>query len=167
MLGSTPIRSANVRWLSLCRVRYVERSLMQRIMHNAHSDGKGENAQGAFVLRGGLPHNPAMNLARIRKAKGLTQYDLADLIGMNQAQVVRAEKMDPSAKLATYQKCADALGVTLADLFSDSPEPVEAMLLEAFRRIPESDRSRVVAMLEIAAGPKQQGSQESGQADQG
>lgn len=93
-----------------------------------------------------------MNLARIRKAKGLTQYDLADMIGMTQPQIVRAEKMYPSAKLLTYQKCADALGVTLADIFSDSPSPVEAQLLAAFRRMSEEERARLVAILDLAAG---------------
>lgn len=60
-----------------------------------------------------------MNLTGIRRERGLTQRALGELIGIDAATINRAEKMDQTAKLATYIRCADALGVTLADLFAD------------------------------------------------
>jgi transcriptional regulator with XRE-family HTH domain len=90
-----------------------------------------------------------MNLARIRKAKGLNQRDLAEMVGVDQATIQRAETMHSSAKLETYQRCADALGVTLEDLFAGSRDEKEAVLVSTFRRIPEEMRVAVLAMLDV------------------
>lgn len=77
-----------------------------------------------------------MNLARIRKARGLSQGDLAEMIGMDTTSVSRAENMKKSAKLETYQRCAEALGITLADIFCDTIEPIERELIAAYRAPP-------------------------------
>lgn len=82
-----------------------------------------------------------MNLARIRKARGLSQTDLAEMIGMDTASVSRAENMHKSAKLETYQLCAEALGITLADIFCDTIAPIERELVAAYRAAPESHRA--------------------------
>jgi transcriptional regulator with XRE-family HTH domain len=82
-----------------------------------------------------------MNLPRIRKSRGLSQGDLAEMIGMDTASISRAENMQKSAKLETYQLCAQALGITLADIFCDSMEPVERELVAAYRAAPESHRA--------------------------
>jgi transcriptional regulator with XRE-family HTH domain len=82
-----------------------------------------------------------MNLARIRKARGLSQTDLAEMIGMDTASISRAENMHHSAKLETYQLCAQALKISLADIFCDSIAPTERELLEAYRASPESHRA--------------------------
>ena len=91
-----------------------------------------------------------MNLKRIRLAKGLTQEQLAEKIGVDTSTVNRAEKMASTARLETYRFCAEALGVTLADIFADELTPVERALLESFRRIPEDRRHHLIAMFEIA-----------------
>lgn len=93
-----------------------------------------------------------MNLARLRKAKGLTQADLAEMIGVDQSTIQRAEKEHPSAKLQTYKLCADRLGVTLADLFSESRSVVEDQLIKGFRDMPESSRDKVLAILDLVGG---------------
>src|SRR5574343_1788270 len=68
-------------------------------------------------LRCGNMH--LMNLRRIREARGLKQEHLAEMIGVNTSTISRAESMHPSAKLETYQKCAEALNLKLSDLFTD------------------------------------------------
>lgn len=96
-----------------------------------------------------------MNLTRLRKARGLTLDALGDMIGMDAATVQRAEKMHPSAKLATYRLCADALGVSLADLFADDLSPVERELLAAFRAVPEDRRGVFQELVALAKGRDQ------------
>ena len=93
-----------------------------------------------------------MNLARIRQAKGLSQRDLADMIGMDAATVQRAEKMHPSAKLATYHKCADALGVPLEALFGETLSEDEAAALLLYRRTPPDRRHLLVDLFRMAQG---------------
>lgn len=84
-------------------------------------------------------HHAGMNLATYRKAKKLSQQALAEMVGVDQSTIQRAEKMHASARLETYVKCAEALGVTLSDLFSDERSAEEALLVIAFR---SSDASR-------------------------
>lgn len=101
-----------------------------------------------------------MNLARIRELRGLTQRDLAEMIGMNAATVQRAEVGASSAKLETYKKCAAALNVTLSDIFCDDMEPIERELIAVFRQIPESNHGHLLGLLKLAqsndgrVGPK-------------
>ena len=93
-----------------------------------------------------------MNLARIRKLKKLSQVALGEMIGVDGSTIQRAETMHHSAKLETYQKCADALGVTLADLFAEDFSPVERALVEAFRRVPDQQKHVVADMVRLASG---------------
>lgn len=91
-----------------------------------------------------------MNLARIRKAHGLSQADLADMIGRDTATISRAENMHKSAMLETYQLCAKALKVTLADIFCDDLQPIERELVSAFRSFPADQRGVFAGMIEMA-----------------
>lgn len=59
----------------------------------------------------------SVTLKRVREAKGLSQKELANLIGMAQAQYSRIEsgKTDPS--FSVVMKIAKALGLTLSEIF--------------------------------------------------
>jgi transcriptional regulator with XRE-family HTH domain len=107
------------------------------------------DAHGAFAPFFDWAHYVGMNLARIRSAKGLSQRDLAEMLGVNQSTIQRAEKMHPSAKLETYQKCAEALGCELSDIFADDRAPAEIALVTAFRNVPEANRAKVFAILDL------------------
>jgi len=96
-----------------------------------------------------------MNLARIRKAQGLSLVDLGEMIGKDASTVHRAEKMDKTAKLETYQMCAEALGVSLQAIFCDDLAPVERELVAAFRAVPEAQRSVFVGLIAMAKGRAQ------------
>jgi transcriptional regulator with XRE-family HTH domain len=102
-----------------------------------------------------------MNLARIRKARGLSQADLADMIGRDTATISRAENMHHSAMLETYQLCANALKITLADIFCEDLAPVERELVAAFRAFPSDQRGVFAGLIEMAKAR----AQASGQAD--
>lgn len=91
-----------------------------------------------------------MNLARIRQARGLTQTDLAEMVGLNQATIQRAESMHKSAKLATYRMCAKALGVSLSDLFSEDRAAAHDLLLAAFDALPAARQQAWLAMADLA-----------------
>lgn len=91
-----------------------------------------------------------MNLAKIRKARKLSQRDLAAMIDVDAATVNRAEAMADSAMLKTYTKCAEALGVTLVDIFGDERTATELALLRAFRKIPADQHQRILGLLELA-----------------
>jgi len=59
------------------------------------------------------------NIKRIREAKGLSQKEVISAIDMGAAQYSRIEngKTDPS--VSTLMKIAKALGVSMAELFTD------------------------------------------------
>ncbi len=122
-------------------------------MHKVHNSVNQNYAHGAFARIMRAAHYCGMNLATYRKAKGLSQEQLAELIGVNQSTIQRAETMHASAKLETYAKAAEALGVTLADLFSDDRSSEEALLVIAFR---SSDQSRKQILSALAAEAESQ-----------
>lgn len=82
-----------------------------------------------------------MRAAAIRKAKGLSQAELADLVGVEQPTISRFERGADNVTLRLARQVADALGVSVADLFSDERSAAEQMLLEAFRSLP-ADRQK-------------------------
>lgn len=96
-------------------------------------------------------HCAHMNLGHYRELAKLTQGELGDLIGADQATISRAENMHGSAKLSTYRACAKVLGVTLADIFSDvQRSDLEMMLLRTFRSLPENRQQRWLQLLDLA-----------------
>lgn len=76
-----------------------------------------------------------MNIVRIRKARRLSQAELADMIKTTQAHVSRAENGNDGVTLGVYRSIAAALGVRLSDLFTDDREVVEQILIDAYRRL--------------------------------
>lgn len=92
-------------------------------------------AQCDFATNHPSIDNAPMNIATLRRLRGLTQTDLAEMVRLTQPTISRAEKGDDGTTLGTYRQIADALGVSLADLFTDDRTKVEAELLSAFRRL--------------------------------
>lgn len=123
------------------------------MMHKEHQERNRQDAYGAFAKTMHQMHDLGMNLRRIREAKKLSQRDLADLVGVDQATIQRAEKMASSAKLTTYKACADALGVPLVAIFTESLE--EAALLSAFQRSDGEGRRLILALANEAKAQPQ------------
>jgi transcriptional regulator with XRE-family HTH domain len=111
---------------------------------------KPNDAHRSIAPRATILDNPGMQLAKIRKARGLSIRDLADMIGMDPATVQRAETMHSSAKLTTYVRCAEVLGVTLADIFAADRSALELKLVQAFRALPADQHERVLGLLQLA-----------------
>ena len=57
------------------------------------------------------------NIANIRKQKGLTQIQLAEMVGVNRFHISNIERGKSSPSLKLLIKIADALDVSLDDLF--------------------------------------------------
>lgn len=71
------------------------------------------------------------------------------MINVSQPTIQRAEAEDPSAKLGTYKKCAEALGTTLGAIFNDR-SATEENLIAVFRRLPSDKHDRLMSILEVA-----------------
>jgi len=78
---------------------------------------------------------PTMNIANIRRLRGLTQTDLAEMASMTQPTVSRAEKSDDGSTLGIYKAIAAALNVSLSELFAENRVRAENELLAAFRQL--------------------------------
>ena len=126
---------------------------MPKSLHIVQRTSSDFVAHGAFAILPNLRQSHDMQLTAIRTLRGLTMRQLGDMIGMDASTVQRAEAMSSTSKLRTYQLCADALGVTLADIFSEDRTALELALLDVFRRIPADRHDEVVRLLSLAATP--------------
>lgn len=80
-------------------------------------------------------HNTEMNIATIRRLRGLNQEQLAEMAGISQAQISRAEKGDDGVTLGKLKAIAAALRVPLEDLFVERTR-MEAEIVQIYRRLP-------------------------------
>lgn len=83
-----------------------------------------------------LLYNDGMRLAAIRKARGLSQSELADLADIEQPTVSKIERGFEGVTLRTLNQIAKALDISLADLLIDERSAAEETLLQAFRELP-------------------------------
>lgn len=109
---------------------------------------QAENAHSAFAMSRDIMHYATMNNLRLyRELRGLTQSQLADIIGVNQSTVARAEAEHPTVKLSTYKSCARALNVTLADIFAQDRGQFVASLIPILERIPSEMHHEIEQIL--------------------
>ena len=73
------------------------------------------------------------NIRRFRKKEGMTQEQLAEKAGIDQKQISKIESGRVQAKLSTYLRIANALGVSidhfLADALLIEPEHLSMTLI--------------------------------------
>ncbi|MFC4668167.1 helix-turn-helix transcriptional regulator [Seohaeicola nanhaiensis] len=84
------------------------------------------------------------HLHRIRKARGMSQDELAHKVGVKQATISRIEKGVNNPSLDVAKRIAEALEVSPVELFG-LPE-LEQRLLQAFR---EASPERQAALLTL------------------
>jgi len=134
-------------------------------MHHMHLTVNSKSAPHAFANEHGDMHYAGMKLATIRSDKGLSQRDLAEMIGVNQSTIQRAEAGHPSAKLSTFKSCAEKLDVTLSEIFADDRARAEIALVRAFRGMPEHLQDRALAILEVIQKEGDQTREETAETD--
>lgn len=107
------------------------------------------------------------NISRIRKGLGLTQEDLARMMGYKSKSTINKIELGindiPQSKIVQF---AQVLGTTPAELMGWKEEvkinsPTEASLtagekalLDLFRRVPEDQQQLVLQMIRAALGSK-------------
>lgn len=96
------------------------------------------------------------NLARIRKMRGLTQSQLAEAIGANQATISKIEKGDGNPTLDMMQRIAAALRVHPSQLFKR--DTLEQRAIEALEGLSdEAAREAAITVLEAMARANRSG----------
>ncbi len=86
-----------------------------------------------------------------RQRKGLTQVELAELLGIEQHSLSRMEKGLISPKMARLQQIADILDCSVADLFRRTDTPAFARAQEIchlIEELPAEMQDVVVDMIE-------------------
>lgn len=99
------------------------------------------------------------NIARIRSIRDLSQAELGEMVGVKQPHISRIERGDEGPPLALFRSIADALGVTLCDLFADERTSAETLLLDVFRKLPPDRQKGWLDMANLALSetpPKEQ-----------
>ncbi len=116
----------------------------------------------ACVMAGGRPainEAPAFGqqLAAVRKSKGWSQRELADKLNITRELVGYYERYAPNPSLDFIQRAAEALGVSVAELFGSRPVqkkrsggPVGRMrkLFEQASRLPRAQQEKIAAVVE-------------------
>jgi transcriptional regulator with XRE-family HTH domain len=66
------------------------------------------------------PHYLALNVINLRSDRGMTQAQLAEMIGISQPRIARIERGEANPRLITLSKLAHALDVSLSELLVDN-----------------------------------------------
>ena len=114
------------------------------------------------MTRGRRPSKPApyfgQRMAAFRVAKGLTQYQLADALGMKRDLIAYYERAAKNPSLELVKKIADFFGVTVGEMLNDTakgrskPGPPSKLeeLTARLGRLPANEQKVVIKMLEGA-----------------
>lgn len=129
---------------------------MQRSHNNGDLKNPCYNCSNQFQLEDdAMPF--AQKLSKLRNERGMTQQELAGLIGVGIAQMRRYEKGNSSPTLEVIKNIARTLGVSADELIFDENERVAAAkildrkLLEQFEQISKlnpHDKEAVKTILE-------------------
>lgn len=101
------------------------------------------------------------NIAYYRKLRGLSQEDLAQKVGVKQPHISRIENGDDGPPLRLFMDIADALDVSLADLFSEQMSKAALMVVDAFRSGSDETRRLMSAMAKEVEHRPQAGGREN------
>lgn len=111
------------------------------------------------------------NIKKLRERKDLTQGKLGEMVGASQSHVGRWERGEVEPRPKMKERLAEVLGVTVADLYKETPAPsedkagtraaigdesMEAEMQQYFRDLPERDfRLLTETLSEWRAGPRE------------
>jgi len=95
-------------------------------------------------------------MAAFRVARGLSQRQLAEAIGMTRDQIVYYERDAKNPSMEVIEKVAAYFGVSVGELFNDAvrskskpgPPSQFAQLAERLDRLPRTQQKMVAQMLE-------------------
>jgi transcriptional regulator with XRE-family HTH domain len=95
-------------------------------------------------------------MTAFRVAKGLTQFELADALGMTRNQIAYYERASTNPSMEVVEKIAVFFGVSVGELFNDTakarskpgPPSQFAQFAQRLDRLPRSHQKAVATMLE-------------------
>lgn len=96
-----------------------------------------------------------MNISSLRKDRGWTQADLAEMTKLTQPTISRAERGDDSSTMATLKSIAAALGVPLEALFTTERTTLESEFVRLFRQLSPERQQGWLDMAHLAAQGRQ------------
>lgn len=92
-------------------------------------------------------------ISRLKKAKKLSQIELATITGISRDAISKYERGDVLPSVEYAKRIADALGVSLDFLVSDS-EQEEALdkdmvsRIKAIQNLPDSEKEKVISVID-------------------
>lgn len=109
--------------------------------------------KASFVVQEVIILNIGENIKAFRSIKKLSQKEVALTIGIDQAQYSRIESGKVEPTVSSLKKIADALGISVGDLFSDD-KPVDinsfdADLIERLKLMTELDKEDLKSLCHI------------------
>ena len=80
-------------------------------------------------------------LKKIRKSLGITQYEIGQIVGVNQSQWSKYERCEQSISICQLYQLAGWMGITIGDLIEVTPEQMQ---ITAFSKKPSGNREKSV-----------------------
>lgn len=105
-----------------------------------------------------IPAKQGQRLAELRKKAGLSQYELARLLGVRQSNIAFWEHSDKPPRSELLPKLAEILGVKLEDLIyieGKAPKRVSGpmgrmrQVFEQVSRLPRSQQEKIVEFVSV------------------
>ena len=98
----------------------------------------------------------SQRLLKIRKVRGLSQYDLADMTGISQRMIVHYEKHAKNPPSRSIIKLAKALNVTIDELVGHSPTKIKEEFsnkkvinkMKILEQLPHEDQNTVINLID-------------------
>lgn len=92
------------------------------------------------------------SIVALCKRRGISKYRLAQMTGISQSSIGKIISKDSLPTILTLEKICDALGVTMAQFFSEQESPVylseeQGEVLKIWDGLDEKEQKIVLAML--------------------
>ncbi|NHM28888.1 helix-turn-helix transcriptional regulator [Desulfofundulus sp. TPOSR] len=102
--------------------------------------------------------NVGARIKQLRKAKKLSQRELADLTSISQPVINRLENNTRAADVDSLKRICSALGITLAEFFADqAPElpPDIRQMIDVARKLTPLQRELIISVMKEMAKDNQ------------
>ena len=82
-------------------------------------------------------------LVELRKMRGISTNKLANLSGISQSYLreIELEQKNPTVEILSY--LCDALGISLADFFSENKHEINSFLLSALNKLSDKEQQKL------------------------
>lgn len=127
---------------------------MPDIIRSTYKISQAENTLDALACRAAMVHYGVMEeMIALRKVRGLSQAQLAEMAGCSQATISRIEKGEFHPRHELLKAIADALGVHPGALFT--MQELQARIIGAVSRMTPERQAAALVVLEAMADDSQ------------